>query len=222
MEEGRAKIAAIEEIVLHTERALLGSSLAGKTVLVTSGPCREEVDDVRVLTTRSSGAMGREVALQAFRLGADVSVVHADVFPCIKNIFAGTAQQMREQVLDQMSRSSFDYYVSAAAISDFAPVRHPTKIESGTAVQISLIPLPKLLDEVLARTTATTVAFKLGGKSGEKAQQMLVAGAAMVVVNPPEVMGGPGGEFIFITSTQQRHVSGTKEEVAAALWAALL
>ena len=67
--EGKAKIADSDEIVLRCERAILGRPLAGKKVLVTSGACREPVDDVRVLTTRSSGRMGRELALEAFRLG---------------------------------------------------------------------------------------------------------------------------------------------------------
>jgi len=33
----------------------LAGALTGKRVLITSGPCREEVDDVRILTTRSAG-----------------------------------------------------------------------------------------------------------------------------------------------------------------------
>ena len=221
IEEGRAKIADIDTIVLHAERALLGKPLAGKRVLVTSGPCREAVDDVRVLTTRSSGAMGRAIAVQAFRLGADVTVVHADTIPCVTNVFAENATQMREQVLAHLM-PPIDYYVSAAAISDFAPVRYAGKLESGIPTSITLQPLPKLLDEVLARSTATTVAFKLGGQRQEKAQQMLAAGAAMVVVNDPPVMGAPGGDFTFVTQSAQRNVRGTKEEVAAALWAELL
>ncbi|MDD1674947.1 MAG: bifunctional phosphopantothenoylcysteine decarboxylase/phosphopantothenate--cysteine ligase CoaBC, partial [Methanomicrobiales archaeon] len=188
IEEGKAKIADIDTIILHAERALLGKPLAGKRVLVTSGSCREAVDDVRILTTRSSGAMGRAIALQAFRLGANVTVVHADTFPCVENAFADNAAQMREQVLAHLS-PPVDYYVSAAAISDFAPVRYAGKLESGTPVSIPLQPLPKLLDEVLSRSTATTVAFKLGGQSEEKARRMLAAGSALVVVNDPPVMG---------------------------------
>ena len=81
LEEQRAKIAGIEEIVNYTMRGAGEGTLRGKCVLVTSGACREPVDDVRVLTTRATGAMGRAVALEAFRLGADVTVVHRDEFP---------------------------------------------------------------------------------------------------------------------------------------------
>ena len=66
-----------------------GRSLAGKHVLITSGACREPIDDVRVLTTRSTGMMGRALALEAFRLGAEVTVVHGDRFPCITKYYCG-------------------------------------------------------------------------------------------------------------------------------------
>ena len=55
IEEGKAKVADNETIVLHAERAILGRPLSGKRVLITSGACAEPLDDVRVLTTRSTG-----------------------------------------------------------------------------------------------------------------------------------------------------------------------
>ena len=55
MEEEKAKIAGIEEICLYAERALAAGPLTGRRVLITSGSCREDLDDVRILTTRSSG-----------------------------------------------------------------------------------------------------------------------------------------------------------------------
>src|SRR5271157_4265713 len=113
IEEGKAKIAGTDEIVLRCERALLGRPLAGKRILITSGPCREPVDDVRILTTRSTGQMGRALALEAFRLGADVTVVHNDTFPCVRNIPAETAQDMHDQVLHQLNEhGGTDIYIS--------------------------------------------------------------------------------------------------------------
>ena len=98
IEEGKAKFADIDEIVLRCERAVLNKPLAGKRVLVTSGACREPVDDVRVLTTRSSGRMGGELALEAYRLGADVTVVHNDILPCVQNVPVETAGGMLDAV----------------------------------------------------------------------------------------------------------------------------
>jgi phosphopantothenoylcysteine decarboxylase/phosphopantothenate--cysteine ligase len=221
IEEQKAKIASIEEIVLHVERAASGMPLAGKRVLITSGPCREPVDDVRVLTTRSTGMMGRELALQAFRLGAEVTVVHADRFPLVTNVHVQTAAEMRDAVMRLLDEEGFDYYCSAAAISDFAPARREGKIPSGEEVALTLEPLPKLIDAVMRRKDVRIVAFKLGWDGEAKAQAMLDAGAALVVVNTPAVMGAEGGAFTFLSATGRKEVKGTKEEVAAALWSEL-
>lgn len=220
MEEDQAKITTTEEIVLAAERAVLSGPLSGKRVLVTSGACREAVDDVRVLTTRSSGRMGAAVALEAYRLGAEVFVVHRDLLPGVCNVAADSAADMREAVLTLLEEQEFDYYVSAAAISDFAPRRTAGKIESGRAVTLELEPLPKLLDDVLGRTR--TVAFKLGWDEGEKAAALVRRGAVMVVTNTPAEMGASEGTFTFVTQNGAVTVNGSKEEVAAALWRHLL
>jgi phosphopantothenoylcysteine decarboxylase/phosphopantothenate--cysteine ligase len=222
IEEGKAKIARIEEIVLWCERAVLGQPLKGKKVLITSGPCREPVDDIRVLTTRSSGLMGRELALQAFRLGADVTVVHHDTFPCVVNVHADTAQEMHDGVLMRCSEYGADIYISAAAISDFAPVRVQGKIPSGKARSVDLAPLPKVLDKVIEQYRPLTVAFSLGGETGSKVHGLLTSGASMVVTNTPEAMGNDRGEFVLHTKDGTTTVNATKEEAAVAIWATLL
>ncbi len=221
IEEEKAKIAGIEEIALHVERALLGRPLAGKRVVITSGACAEPVDDVRVLTTRSTGQMGRALALEAYRLGASVTVVHAGHVPCVENVHVETAGEMMEAVLAGVGKGA-DYYLSAAAVSDFAPARAAGKIPSGAPVEIALRPLPKVLDAVLRIFSGTVVAFKLGWDEEARAAAMLDAGVAMVVVNTPPAMGAAGGEFVLMRKDSRRTVTGTKEEVAEAIWSALL
>ena len=219
IEEGKAKIAGIEEIVLHAERALGDESLAGRRVLITSGPCREPVDDVRVLTTRSTGQMGRALAMEAFRRGAEVTVVHQDRFPCVKNLYCDTAASMREQVMQVLDEEGADYYVSAAAVSDFSPVRQPGKIPSGSPCRIELAPLCKVIDGVLAHPARpSVVAFKLGWETGAAASALLEAGASLVVTDTPDAMGEKAGTFGLVSKDRTETVSGSKEEVAAAIW----
>jgi phosphopantothenoylcysteine decarboxylase/phosphopantothenate--cysteine ligase len=223
IEEGKAKIADTEEIVLMCERAVLQQPLRGVRVLITSGPCREPVDDVRVLTTRSSGLMGRELALQAYRLGAEVTVVHRDVFACVNNVYCETADEMRTAVHDCFSGNGADIYISAAAISDFAPRRIDGKIISGKPAHIDLDPLPKLLDEVIQKYSPRIIAFKLGRNQEEKAQEMIATGGIdTVLINAPETMGSTCGEYVMLTRTDKSLVNGTKEEIAVALWKMLL
>ena len=223
IEEGKAKIAGIDEIVLWSERALLGRPLEGKRVLITSGPCREPVDDVRVLTTRSSGRMGMELALQAFRLGADVTIVHRDLVPCVKNVPAETADEMRAAVLGELAEhGGADVYISAAAISDFAPVKKEGKIKSGKPAGIELVPLPKLLDEVVKRYAPFTVAFKIGRKPEQQAKSMLRNGVSMVLMNHPETMGSHQGEYELLSTKGSCRIAGTKDEVAGTIWNEIL
>ncbi len=199
LDEGKAKIADSEEIVLRCERAVMGKPLSGRKVLITSGPCQEPVDDIRILTSRSSGQMGRALALQAFRLGADVTVVHRDTFPCVNNISAGTSDDMRRAVHRFFSDKGADIYISAAAISDFAPETVKGKIPSGSPVHLVLEPLPKLLAEVMEKYHPLTIAFKLGDVSGNMAKSLIAHGAAMVLVNEPETMGSTHGRYFLVT-----------------------
>jgi phosphopantothenoylcysteine decarboxylase/phosphopantothenate--cysteine ligase len=221
-EEGKAKIADIQEIVLRCERAVLGTALSGKKVIITSGPCREPVDDIRILTTRSSGQMGRALALQAFRLGAEVTVIHQDAFPCVNNVFVETADEMLCAVHRCFSESGADIYISAAAISDFAPKRVKGKIPSGKPVNLFLEPLPKVLSEVIERYNSLIIAFKLGSTPEKMAKKMINQGVAMVLMNPPESMGSDRGEYILMTRNGEFQLNGTKEEIACAIWNAVI
>nr|WP_320161237.1 bifunctional phosphopantothenoylcysteine decarboxylase/phosphopantothenate--cysteine ligase CoaBC [uncultured Methanoregula sp.] len=223
IEEGKAKIADTEEIVLYCERAVLGKALAGKSVLITSGPCREPVDDVRVLTTRSSGQMGRALALQAFRLGADVTVVHHDTFPCVSNLNADSAADMRAAVLSHLAgKKGTDIYISAAAISDLAPEHQDSKIPSGKPATIRLDPLPKLLDDVLAKHLPLVVAFKLDREPEKKAKAMIEKGVSLVLMNPPGTMGSTHGDYVQLSAQGRVPCSGTKEEIAAIVWETII
>jgi phosphopantothenoylcysteine decarboxylase/phosphopantothenate--cysteine ligase len=222
IEEGKAKIADSEEIVLRCERAVLGTALSGKKVIITSGPCREPVDDIRILTTRSSGHMGKALALQAFRLGAEVTVIHRDTFPCVNNIFVETAEEMRCAVHRCFSESGADIYISAAAISDFAPNRVKGKIPSGKPVNLFLEPLPKLLTEVIQNYHSLIIAFKLGKAPEKMAEEMIAQGVEMVLMNTIESMGSTHGEYRLLTRNGELPLKGTKEEIAYGIWNAVI
>lgn len=220
IEEEKAKIADIDEIVLRCEREILGKPLAGTRVLVTSGACREPVDDVRVLTTRSSGRMGQELALEAFRLGADVTIIHRDTIPCVTNVRIETAADMAQAVEVSIKNNPPAIYISAAAISDFAPVRVAGKIPSGSPARLELVPLRKVLDLALAKKGLRVVAFKIGKEPQKEAESLIRKGAWMVVTNKPATMGSRTGEYRVVSegAADGTTISGTKDEIAHALW----
>ncbi|MER8899750.1 bifunctional phosphopantothenoylcysteine decarboxylase/phosphopantothenate--cysteine ligase CoaBC [Mesorhizobium sp. M0676] len=80
-EVGEGRMAEPLDIVAVIE-ALLDSRpkpLAGRRIIVTSGPTHEPIDPVRYIANRSSGKQGHAIAAALARLGADVRLVSGPV-----------------------------------------------------------------------------------------------------------------------------------------------
>jgi len=129
---------------------------------------------------------------------------------------------MRAAVHRFFSEKGADIYISAAAISDFAPKAVKGKIPSGKAVNLLLNPLPKLLDEVVNKYDSEIIAFKLGSTPEKMAKAMIAQGIEMVLINTPSSMGTTHGEYILLTRNGKIPLSGTKEEIAHAIWNAVI
>jgi phosphopantothenoylcysteine decarboxylase / phosphopantothenate---cysteine ligase len=74
-EFGPGRMAEPLEIVAAVEAMLGAGPLAGRHVLVTSGPTHEPIDPVRYIANRSSGAQGTAIAVAMRDLGARVTFV---------------------------------------------------------------------------------------------------------------------------------------------------
>src|SRR5436190_1492223 len=94
-------------------------SLAGKRVLVSAGGTREPLDAVRFVGNRSSGRMGVEVAAEARRRGAEVTLVAANLaVPApggVEVVQAPTAAGLADEVLARAPVA--DVLVMAAAVA---------------------------------------------------------------------------------------------------------
>ena len=100
----------------------LGGPMSGLKVLITAGGTHEPIDSVRFIGNRSSGKMGLAVAREALRLGAEVSVVAANVQgaePGTDWAAVETVEELRAEVLRRAGEA--DALVMAAAVSDFTP-----------------------------------------------------------------------------------------------------
>lgn len=118
----RAMVAREKPLRLPPEAviSLPSRRLAGRHVIVTSGPTHEPIDPVRYIANRSSGAQGTAIAAALRDLGARVSFVTgpADVAPPegVEVIAVETARQMREAVEQALPA---DAAVMAAAVADW-------------------------------------------------------------------------------------------------------
>ncbi|WP_255196765.1 bifunctional phosphopantothenoylcysteine decarboxylase/phosphopantothenate--cysteine ligase CoaBC [Halorarius litoreus] len=217
VEEGKAKIATEEAIVLATARAVGPSPLAGTTVVVTSGATSEPIDPVRTITNRASGRTGRAVAAGCYVRGADVVLVHdgPDV-PYARVESVESAAEMLDAVLDHAAAA--DALVSAAAISDYTVATNDEKIRSGQELTLDLDPTPKLIDTVREQyPDLAIVGFKLETAGDDDAlvekatEQLDRAGLAFVVANRAEVLGEDETRVLFVRDGEVTEYRGDKQ-----------
>ena len=230
VEEGTAKIPSNEEIVLNVERALSKSPLKGRKVLITSGPNFEAIDPIRVLTSRSTGRMGEELALEAYRRGADVTVIHRTKMNIrgIRDVFADGFADMKKAVLEELSKG-YDIYISAAAISDFTVEPAPEKISSAGPVTLNLKPTEKLLDIVRHEFPSVFImAFKAESVTDDKLVDRAIAAmdrsmTNMVIANRFGGIRDPEYNDVYIVEADGHigHASGKKSQVAVSIMDAM-
>ena len=162
--ERKAKFPSKEDIVLEVERLTSEQKLSGKNVMISTGATFEALDSMRGLTNRSSGKMGVEIAKEAYRQGANVTVVcglmHTHVSKLFKSVNVESTQEMIDVVTEGIG--DMDIYVSVAAISDFTFDKvYDGKISSDEDITVKLRKLPKLLEQVKKiNPEALVVGFK--------------------------------------------------------------
>ena len=110
-------------------------------VLVTAGPTREALDPVRFLSNRSSGRMGYEIAQEAARRGARVTLISGPTnLPAprgVERVDVQSAEQMLEAARAKFA--ACDVLIAAAAPGDFrAKQIAPHKIKKGRSSTYAL------------------------------------------------------------------------------------
>ncbi|HXX45878.1 MAG TPA: bifunctional phosphopantothenoylcysteine decarboxylase/phosphopantothenate--cysteine ligase CoaBC [Candidatus Acidoferrales bacterium] len=188
---GAGRLAATEAIVEKVCSVLgLRHDLEGRTVLVTAGPTREDIDPVRFLTNRSSGKMGYALAEAAIRRGAHVILVSGPTdLPAPEGadwVPVRTTEEMRNAVRER----AVDAYVviMAAAVSDYRPAApRPQKVKRGDErLVLELEPTPDILAE-LGREKGSRILVGFAAETeriAENARDKLARkGADMIVAN---------------------------------------
>ncbi|MEK1886627.1 MAG: bifunctional phosphopantothenoylcysteine decarboxylase/phosphopantothenate--cysteine ligase CoaBC [Phyllobacterium sp.] len=121
-ESGAGRMAEPLEIVAAIEKLLdrRPKPLAGKTIVMTSGPTHEPIDPVRYIANRSSGKQGHAIAAALARLGATVRLVSGPVtIPDPDNVSVvhiESAREMRDAVEQFLPA---DAAVMVAAVADW-------------------------------------------------------------------------------------------------------
>ncbi len=119
-EFGPGRMAEVPAIVAAIGAALGAGPLAGRHVVLTSGPTHEPIDPVRYIANRSSGAQGAALAAALRDLGADVTFITGPARvlppPGVAVVPVETARDMAEAAEAAMPA---DAAIFAAAVADW-------------------------------------------------------------------------------------------------------
>ena len=127
--------------------------LAGKRVLVTSGPTREDIDPVRYISNHSSGKQGHAIATELARAGADVILVSGPVsLPDPANVTVVNVISALEMKAAVDRSLPADIAIFAAAVADWrVDNQADEKIKkdgSGTFAPLNMVENPDILKSV--------------------------------------------------------------------------
>ena len=223
--EGKAKLRSIETICLEVERALGKKKLGGKKVLIASGAFREEIDEVRVITNKSTGRLGAELARECFVQGAEVKLFgNGAGETTLAGIFfdeVHDANELEKKVLKELSKS-YDYFFCPAALPDFVAKKAKGKISSAKKISLELLPKEKFIEKVAKKfPKLRVVAFKAEhgkAKTGlKKTAESFRKKSRYHAVVATDLKRNPFSsekrEMIY-SSNKSKWINGTKKELA--------
>ncbi|GAB4142933.1 MAG: phosphopantothenoylcysteine decarboxylase [Planctomycetaceae bacterium] len=197
-------------------------------ILITAGPTREYLDDVRYLSNDSSGRMGYAMAQSAIQNGHEVVLVSGPVnlkppTGCEYHQVETTAE-MKTACINAFAEC--DGVIAAAAVCDYKPRnRVAGKIaKTGEPVTIEMIETDDVLAELGSRKEHRwVVGFALEAENArENALQKLRAkNCDVVVLNNPAAIGAETNLVELIDAQGQAILTsrGTKADVARELLA---
>ena len=179
--------------------------LRGRTVVITAGPTREHLDDIRFLSNASTGRMGLELARAARRRGAKVILVLGpSALPRLDGV--ETVDVVSTDDLLRATRTAAkdaDIVIFAAAPADWKPAqrrRGKPKREGGD-VHLTLRSTPDVAATLGKRRGGRVhvgFALEVGGGPARARRKLERKNLDAIVLNSPANLGAGGGEASWI------------------------
>lgn len=230
IQEHKAKIARIDHIVSSVIRAL-GPGDMKKKVTVIAGSTEEPVDDVRILTNRSTGRTGIELAVDAYERGAEVGLWMGRTTEEIPSFITTKRFSTSLELVDMVRKIRSDICIVPAAISDYIPRRAKGKIPSTKRqITVELKRAPKIIEELRrSRKKITIIGFKLESDISKKAlvskakERLRTAKLDFIVANDIKSVTPDSNKVIIIDKKgRTKDVDGSKPKIAHEIWSAVL
>ncbi|MGF3584350.1 MAG: bifunctional phosphopantothenoylcysteine decarboxylase/phosphopantothenate--cysteine ligase CoaBC [Thermoplasmatota archaeon] len=222
--KNKAKMPSTDEIVAHVIRNIGRQDLEDMRVLIIGGSTSEPVDDVRVVTNRSSGKTAVSLAKKAFYRGAEVEMWYGSSKEPVPGYIKTTFFESIKDVLKLLKNrvvKNFDVIIVCAALSDYIPVKHKGKIPSGQKkLVLEMLPAPRFISQLRGFAPDTKiVGFKVEdnkNKLKKKSFEFLKKNDVdMVVANTTSGFDSDVNEIWVINRKRKViHERGTKDFLA--------
>lgn len=226
---GQGRLAEPETIfrTVGNEFTDTDAAFAGKKILITAGPTYENIDPVRFIGNHSSGKMGFDLAKEAAKRGAEVTLISGPSSQKtddknIKVYRVTSAQEMFDEVFKHYENT--DIAIMSAAVADYTPkVKATEKIKKNEQeLTIELIKNKDILRTMGEKKTHQfLVGFALETQNEEEnAKGKLVKkNLDMIVLNSLRDEGAGFANAtnkikIFTPTEEQSFTLKSKEEVA--------
>jgi phosphopantothenoylcysteine decarboxylase/phosphopantothenate--cysteine ligase len=158
--ENKAKMQGIDEIVENVIRALGKKDLEKKKILVIAGSTAEEIDDIRVITNKSTGKTGVELVLSAYERGAEVELWMGRCQVLMPEYIPIKRFESTDELFQMVEDIDHDIVILPAAISDFKVEKQKGKISSDSAPTLKMIKNPKIIEKIQEKSDGFLVGFK--------------------------------------------------------------
>ena len=146
-------------------------------VLITSGGTVEPMDDVRVITNKSTGKTAALLADRLIEAGLEVTYLHATqaVVPnlaCVRPSFTDFSS-LKKNLEKLLQEENYDFVVHAAAVSDYSVEPFAGKLNSDAEqITLTLKKNPKLINLIKTYSPhSRLIGFKLTSRADEKTIQ---------------------------------------------------
>lgn len=195
-------------------------------ILITAGPTREYLDDVRYLSNASSGQMGYALASAALHAGHHVVLVTGPVSLTPPLGCEVHRVESSQEMLDACLRlfPACDGAIGAAAVCDYRPAQRATgKIaKSGQPLQLELVETTDVLAEMgKAKDQRWIVAFALESSDGRRKAlaKRHRKNCDAVVLNAPTAIGSTSNSVELFDANDDSVATwtGSKHDVAGDL-----
>ncbi len=164
--------------------------LSGVSVLVTTGRTEEPIDPVRIITNRSSGLMGVEIARQFAIAGARTRLVAGAVsvpLP-VDAIRVNTTGEMAAAVEKLLPET--DILVMCAAVADYRPAAPAHDKHHAAALTLKLTRTPDILKLVASKKSRPLlVGFSLDTSLARAKTKLRDKNLDLIVANPVTTAG---------------------------------